>query len=137
MFSTLSSKRVAGTLVAAALAAATMAPGAFAQDTPGADAHQAAEAAAQQQRGYDDLRSPDARDSSRSAAPGQDMRSADARDVPGPGFESEPTVEVPAAPSGFDWISAAIGAAAGTGMLVVLMVFLGSGGLTGRRQRTA
>ena len=65
MFSTLSSKRVAGTLVAVALAAATMAPGAFAQDTPGADAHEAAEAAAQQRSGYDDLRSPDAQDTDR------------------------------------------------------------------------
>ena len=137
MFSTLSRTRVAGALVGAALAAATMAPGAFAQDTPGADAHEAAEAAAQQQSGYDDLRSPDAQDTSRSAAPSDDRRSADARDVPAPTFEPLPTAEVPSAPSGFDWISAAIGAAAGTGMLLVLMAFLGSGGLTGRRQRTA
>ena len=133
MFSTISR-----TLVGAALAAAVMAPGAFAQDTPGADAHAALEAQSQQPAiSYDDVRSPDARDTTRAASPSEDVRSPDARDLPAPVFESEPIVEVPSAPSGFDWISAAIGAAAGTGMLLVLMAFLGAGGLAGRRQRTA
>lgn len=132
MFSTISR-----TLVGAALAAAVMAPGAFAQDTPGADAHEALEAQSQPGIGYDDVRSPDARDSTRAASPSEDVRSPDARVLPAPAFESEPIVDVPPAPSGFDWISAAIGAAAGTGMLLVLMAFLGSGGLAGRRQRTA
>jgi hypothetical protein len=137
MFSTLSRTRVAGSLVCAALAAAIMAPGASAQDRPWADAHDALSAPAEPSISYDDLRSPDARDTTQAASPGEDRRSPDARDIPAPAFESEPIADVPAAPSGFDWISAAIGAAAGTGMLLVLMAFLGSGGLTGRRQRTA
>jgi hypothetical protein len=132
MFSTISR-----TLVGAALAAAVMAPGAFAQDTPGADAHAALEAQSQPGISYDDVRSPDARDTTRAASPSEDVRSPDARDLPAPAFESEPIVDVPSVPSGFDWISAAIGAAAGTGMLLVLMAFLGSGGIAGRRQRTA
>ena len=47
---------------------------------------------------------------------------------------AQPALDEPAAAGGFDWPSAAIGAAAGTGLLLVLAGVLTSGGLGGRRR---
>ena len=88
---------------------------------------------------YQDLRSPDAAD----AAPGagtQDLRSPDTRDYANgyaPTFDSQPVIDEPSAPSGFDWVSALIGAAAATGIALVLMAFFGGGRLPGRRPASA
>jgi hypothetical protein len=92
---------------------------AFAAVVPGASAVQ-------------DLRSPDTRDSSQVAS-SQDLRSPDARDSAAPALAPQPVSDPPSSPGGFDWVSAAIGAAAGTGLLIVLLAFLGTGGLAGRR----
>ena len=112
MCSTLIKTRVAGAIIAAAIASTVVGPGVA---------------------GAQDMRTPDARHLGEQASPSEDRRSPDARDIPAPP-ESQPISEAPAAPSGFDPVSAAIGAAAGTGLLIVLMAFLGTGGLAGRRR---
>jgi hypothetical protein len=135
MFSPASKKSLVTALVGAALASALSVSGASA-DT------------------YQDLRSPDAVDAAREAgdapnvapAPSsiarsaeeayQDMRSPDARDAAdgyAPTIDVEPVTDGPSATSGFDWVSAAIGAAAGTGLLIVL---LAAGGFARRRPLT-
>jgi hypothetical protein len=138
MFSTLSRMRVAGALVGATLAVAVIAPAATAQDLRSPDARDSSPAiersGAQTAISYDDLRSPDASVGTRGVAPGDDGRSPDAREVPSSPVESQPlAIEAPAT-GGFDWLSAAIGAAAGTGLLILLFAFAGGGGI-GRRQR--
>lgn len=107
----LNSKRTAAAVAALALAGALPA--------------QSALAAAQS------LQSPDAVDAAHGrylgSSPGfQDFRSPDALDVANP---PAPTVgQSPLAqPAGFDWESAGIGAAAGTG-LIVLALAVGTGG---------
>jgi hypothetical protein len=138
MFSTFSRTRVAGALIGAALATTVVAPGAIAQDLRSPDARDSSptieQPGAQAVSSYDDLRSPDASAGTRGVAPSEDQRSPDARDYPSPLVESQPlAVEAPIA-DGFDWLSAAIGAAAGTGLLVLLLAF-GRAGRIGRRQR--
>jgi hypothetical protein len=77
---------------------------------------------------YEDLRSPDTRD----AAAGYSATTA-----------SQPAVDTPPASDGFDWTSAAIGAAAGAGLLLILIaafagtVKLGRRSIPARGQRTA
>jgi uncharacterized protein HemX len=111
MFSAFGRTRVAAALVGAVLALTVIAPGsAVAQD----------------------MRTPDARDPGEQASPSEDRRSPDARDV---ALESEPVADEPSSPGGFDLVSAAIGAAAGTGLLIVLAAFLGIGGLAGHAPR--
>jgi hypothetical protein len=139
MFSTFSRTRVAGALIGAAIALTVVGPGsAAAQDMRTPDAVDAAEPAAPTDaRGvttYPDVRTPDARDSGQEASPSEDRRSPDARDFPAPTFESQPVSQAPSSPGGFDLLSAAIGAAAGTGLLLVLTAFLTIGGLSGRRR---
>jgi len=80
--------------------------------------------------------SPDAIDASQGRYPGesptfQDLRSPDARDVTTPDDAPSVTQSPIAQPGGFDWESAGIGAAAGTGLIVVALA-LGTGG----RRRT-
>ena len=95
---------------------------------------QSAETRAEQ--GYQDLRSPDARDAATAASVPQDLRSPDARDAGRPPAVATPTTvvavrEVPV--SGFDWGDAAIGAAVILGISSIaagLMLLLG-----GRRRR--
>ena len=56
---------------------------------------------------------------------GQDMRSPDTRDVAegyGPTLEADPID----ASGGFDWVSAALGAAAGTGLMIVALTLAGT-----------
>ncbi|MET0835562.1 MAG: hypothetical protein ABWY97_02155 [Thermoleophilaceae bacterium] len=103
---------------------------------------------------YEDLRSPDAVDAARAAgepprvvpraAPiaalggdgAQDLRSPDTRDVAtgyGPTTASQPAVDTSPASDGFDWTSAAIGAAAGAGLLLILIAAFAGTGRPGRR----
>jgi hypothetical protein len=149
MFSPSHSKSLATALAAAALASAMAASGAS------ADLH-AIDTAAREAAGlqsepppssiaisageeYQDLRSPDAAD----AAPGagtQDLRSPDTRDYANgyaPTLDSQPVVDEPSTPSGFDWVSALIGAAAASGIALMLMAFFGGGRVTGRRPASA
>ena len=86
-----------------------------------------------------DVRSPDARDAATRYDPKpsplettQDLRSPDVRDV-AIGYDSEPVAVDVREPSGsgegFDWVSAAIGAAAVGGLILLLVGFMsGSGG---------
>jgi hypothetical protein len=143
MLSTLTKTRVAGALVGAAIAFTAVAPGlAAGQDLRTADARDAAEHVAPTDAPgattHPDVRTPDARESGQEASPSEDRRSPDARDIPAPTFESQPIADTQPSPGGFDLLSAVIGAAAGTGLLLVLAGFLAIGGLTGRRRhRTA
>jgi hypothetical protein len=137
MISTLTKTRVAGALIGAAIAFTAIAPGASAaQDLRTADARDAAEqpapADAPGATTYSDLRTPDARGSGQATSPTDDRRSPDARDIPAPTLEAQPIADAQPSPRGFDVVSAAIGAAAGTGLLLVLAAFLAIGGLTGR-----
>jgi hypothetical protein len=93
-------------IVAALVAAALAAPPAWAQD----------------------LRSPDARTSQPSGTPAvQDLRSPDAR------VEEAPVIVRPES-GGFDWVSAAIGVAAGTGFMLAIVAALGLLGISDRRR---
>lgn len=106
MFTTAQTK-ITSALVASTIAAAAVAPAAGARD----------------------LRLIDERESRQTPVGQQDLRSPDTRDAAqdyGPTLAPEPV----AGSSGFDWVSAAIGAAAGTG-LMILAVALAS---TGRRR---
>jgi hypothetical protein len=111
----LNSKRTATVAAALALAGAVPAPSALAAPQ--------------------NLQSPDAQDAAQGRYLGpspvyQDFRSGDARDAADP--QAPSVAESPPAEStGFDWASAGIGAAAGTG-LIVLALGLGTGG----RRRT-
>jgi len=139
MFSTLIKKRVAGALIGAAIAFTAVAHGsAAAQDLRTADARDTAEqVASTDARGattYADVRTPDARNSGQAASPTDDRRSPDARDMPAPPIETQPIADTQPSSGGFDLLSAAIGAAAGTGLLLVLAGFLTIGGLAGRRR---
>ena len=128
MFSPSTSKRLAAAVAAAALMGAVPAQGAP------ADA------------GHQDLRSPDAVDAAREAgdpprvapAPSsiaaseveqyQDLRTPDTRDAAvgySPALEAQTAVDEPSLSSGFDWLSAAIGAAAGAGVLVIVLAATG------------
>lgn len=73
-----------------------------------------------------DLRSPDARDASVTAAAGRDFRSPDARDAAArsiaPVQASDPVVTIDRARDGFGWGDAGIGAA---GMLGILLALAG------------
>jgi hypothetical protein len=97
---------------------------------------------------YQDLRSPDALDAALAqerylgsygatvSQSARDLRSPDTRDAAtgySPTTASQPVVDESPASDGFDWTSAAIGAAVGAGLLVILIaVFAGTGKL-GRR----
>lgn len=69
--------------------------------------------------GYQDLRAPDTRDAAEGYAPTVDL---------------EAVADEPSPTGGFDWVSAAIGAVAGTALLIVLLAF--GGGLARRRPFT-
>ena len=133
--------RAAATLIGAALALTFVAPGsAAAQDMRTPDVLDGAQRSPSDEAGtttFDDVRTPDARESRQDATPSQDQRSPDARDVPGPAPESQPVAEAPSAPGGFDLVSAAIGAAAGAGLLLVLFGAVATGGHAGRRRHRA
>jgi hypothetical protein len=120
MFYMPDSRRLATALAGAAIASAMMVSGASADE------------------GYVDLRSPDAVDAARAAGdpPAEegytDLRMPDRREqtspsAPGPQAAS---VDDPSQPTSFDWVSAALGAAAGTGLLLLV---LAAAGLARRR----
>jgi hypothetical protein len=156
MTRTFRTSRLAVALTGAALATVALAPGATAipyEDLRSPDTRDAARAAADPPPpssiaasaggAYEDLRSPDARDAalppelratvSQSA---QDLRSPDTRDVAtgySPTIASQPVVDASPASDGFDWTSAAIGAAAGAGLLLILIAAFAGTGKLGRR----
>ena len=111
----LNHKRTAAIVAALALAGAGPAPSALAQTQ--------------------DFRSPDAIDASQGRYLGtprtpQDLRSPDARDAArhyAPTVTESPITQ----PTGFDWESGAIGAAAGTGLMVLALALA-----VGGRRRT-
>lgn len=128
------SSRLAATIVSAALLGAAVAPAAVASPTDNVSK------AAQSAR--TDPRPPDALDRAAGYSPsledaGSGASSPDARDrASGYAPTLVPEVEipvaeaaaaavppVPAVPGGFDWVSAGIGAAAGTGLLIMAMAF--------------
>jgi hypothetical protein len=103
---------------------------------------------------YQDLRSPDAADAARAAAnpppPSsiaasvgkeyQDLRSPDTRDVAEgsrPTPAQQPVVDEPSEPSGFDLVSAAIGAVAAAALSLMLMATLSIRRPTGGRAASA
>jgi hypothetical protein len=107
---------------------------------------------------YEDLRSPDAVDAARAAGDPpdvtntpqnglepvgvgqQDLRSPDTRDQAEgyrPTLEPQPVADEPSEPTGFDLVSAAIGAVAAGGLSLVLMATLGMRRLPGRRAASA
>jgi hypothetical protein len=152
MIRTFRSSKLAVALAGAALAVGALAPGATAipyQDLRSPDAVDAARAAgdpppaASAGRGYQDLRSPDARDAAlprelraTGLQPAQDLRSPDTRDAASgysPTTASQPVVDESPASDGFDWTSAAIGAAAGAGFLLILIAMFSRTGKLGRR----
>lgn len=85
------------------------------------------------QQAYQDLRTPDARDAGELASTPKtpertysDLRTPDAIDASEgyrPTLEEQPGAGESYSPSGFDWLSAAIGAAA-AGLLLILMATL-------------
>jgi hypothetical protein len=70
------------------------------------------------------------------AIPYQDLRSPDKRDAAtgySPTTASQPAADTSPASDGFDWTSAAIGAAVGAGLLLVLVAAFTGTGKLGRR----
>jgi hypothetical protein len=79
---------------------------------------------------YQDLRNPDTRDKADGYAPGtaQDLRMPDTVDAANgyqPELAQQPVADEPAEPSGFDFVSAAIGAIAAGALSLVLIATLG------------
>ncbi len=82
-----------------------------------------------------DLRSPDARDAALAQST-QDLRAPDTRDAAAgysPTTASQPVADKAPASDGFNWTSAAIGAAVGAGLLLVLIAAFTGTGKLGRR----
>lgn len=157
MFSAAYMKRLATALCGAALASAMAVSGASA-DPHAIDTHNRALAEGQSADTYQDLRSPDTVDAARAAgdppevaAPPssiaasagdsyQDLRSPDTRDYAegyAPPSQSQPVVDEPSEPAGFDLTSAAIGAVAAGGLSLLLMAILGMRRPAGRRPASA
>jgi hypothetical protein len=125
MLSAAYKKRLATAIAGAALASALA--------VSGASAHYGASAAGDPPR----VAPPPSSIAASAAEQYQGLRSPDNRDQTdghSPTVESQPVVDEPSTTGGFDWVSAAIGAAAGTGLLLILVVAVaGSGRL--RRPR--
>jgi hypothetical protein len=123
---------------AAIAAVAAVAPAAFAQDLRSPDARAAGQQATPAAQ---DPRSADARVAVQPATPAaDDLRSADARVPqrfdPIAAVPQAPPVDVPSTPSGFDWVSAGVGAAAGAALLLVAVTAISLLGIAGRRRGT-
>ncbi len=157
MFSAAYKKLMATALAGAALASAMAVSGASA-DPHAIDTHNRAVGEAQAADTYQDLRSPDAVDAARAAggspevAPPpssiaasagdgyQALRSPDTRDYAegyAPASQSQPVVDEPSEPAGFDLTSAAIGAVAAGALSLLLMATLGLRRPAGRRPASA
>jgi hypothetical protein len=121
MFSASWKKGLATAMAGAALASALVVSGAsgYPQDLRSSDgvdeARVASSIATSAGDGYQDLRSPDTRDQAEGY---------------GPARASQPVADQPSRSDGFDLPSAAIGAAAGTGLVIVLLAV---GALSRRR----
>ena len=134
MFSAAYRKRLATAIAGAALASALAVSNASANyGFQSSDAVDAARAAGDAPR----VAPPPSSIAAPAAEQYQDLRSphtSDQADGYSPKLESQPVVAEPSSPGGFDWVSAAIGAAAGTGLLLILLAAVaGSGRL--RRSR--
>ncbi len=134
MFSPASKKRLTTALAGAALASALVVSGASA-DPHAIDAHNratgevpyvappASSIAASAGDEYSGLRDP-----AGPGAQGQDLRSPDTRDMAegyAPTVEPQPVANAPSEPSGFDPVSAVIGAVAAGALSLLLMAALG------------
>jgi hypothetical protein len=112
------SRKLATALIGAAIAGTAVVPSAFAMpiDPSGA---------VQDDRTYRNLVSPDARDGERAPDHTWDRRPPDVVDAAQdyhPVLGPQASAAVPSASSGgFDWVSASIGAAAGTGLLIMAL----------------
>ena len=120
--------RLATALAGAALASALAVSGASAAHdyVPPPPSSIAASAAEE----YQDLRAPDTRDQADGYAPGtaQDLRMPDTVDAANgyqPELPTQPVADEPSEPSGFDFVSAAIGAIAAGALSLVLIATLG------------
>ncbi len=85
---------------------------------------------------YQALRAPEGSHGTPVLAATQDLRSPDTRDAAtgsGPTTAAQPLADTSPASDGFDWTSAAIGAAAGAGLLLVLIAAFTGTGKLGRR----
>ena len=82
---------------------------------------------------YMDLRSPDAQDATTVEEPYTDLRMPDSREPQSPAVtpEAQPVADEPSTPGAFDWLSAALGAAAGAGIVLVLFAVGGVRRLSG------
>jgi hypothetical protein len=128
------SRKLATALIGAAIAGTAVVPSAFAKPID-------ASGAVQDDRTYRDLVSPDARDGERLPDDAQDLRSPDTVDAAKdyhPVLGPQASDPVPPASSGsFDWVSASIGAAAGTGLLIVALAAAFGMRTVGRRRHGA
>jgi hypothetical protein len=136
MTTSLITRRRATLFATVAVACAAVAPAASAVTGPSTPTQ-----ASQSQ----DLRSPDARDAANGYAPASvevskatvDLRSPDARDA-AVGYDpqpvSSPSPIVPDGGDGFDWVSAAIGAACVGGLILLVVGLTGRGGFGGGRR---
>jgi hypothetical protein len=117
MLSAAYKRRLATALAGAALASAMVVSGASADPFTDSEREKV-----EQFQAHQDLRSPDTRDQAEGYAPT---------------LESQPVADEPSSPGGFDWVSAAIGAAAAAGLSLVLMATLGLRRPAARRAASA
>jgi hypothetical protein len=142
MFSTANRKSLATALAGAALASAMFVSGASAWSPDAVDAAgdppevapPPSSIAASAAEEYNKLRAPDATDEippQQGSYPVgeyyEDLRAS----------ESQPVADEPSEPSGFDWVSAAIGAVVAAGLTLVLMATVGTRLPLRRRTETA
>jgi hypothetical protein len=133
MFSPALKTRLATALAGAALASALAVSGAsahYGQQTDNPVPPPPSSIAASAAEEYQDLRNPDTRDQADGYAPGtaQDLRMPDTVDAANgyrPELAQQPVADEPAEPSGFDFVSAAIGAIAAGALSLVLIATLG------------
>ncbi len=133
MFSPALKTRLATALAGAALASALAVSGAsahYGQQTDNPVPPPPSSIAVSAAEEYQDLRAPDTRDQADGYAPGtaQDLRMPDTVDAANgyqPELAQQPVADEPAEPSGFDFVSAAIGAIAAGALSLVLIATLG------------
>jgi hypothetical protein len=105
MFSAAYKKRLATAMAGAALASALVVSGASADPFTDAERQEV-----EQFQGEQDLRSPDTRDQAEGYSPA---------------LEPQTVADETSSPSGFDWVSAAIGAVAAAGLSLLLVATVG------------
>ncbi len=145
MFSHNSRKALVTALAGAALASAVGTSGAAADQYMDLRSFDAQDATTAEQP-YTDLRMPDSVEREASVPPPpssiaqsagnayEDLRMPDSREPsegPAPAIEAQPVADEPSTPGAFDWLSAALGAAAGAGLVLVLFAAGGIRRLSG------